>query len=109
VGVTFIANAQKTCREFECGWLLSPLPIEFRPDHVHIIIVGQDNDLAVQFVNVDADFPNAMKSPLGRMLIRAIRFGGFPDLVVTIGSRFEIISDNPNRVTFLKERLEIEG
>ncbi len=103
------ATRPKTCKDFECGYLTAPLPIEFRPDNVHIIVTGEDKKLRVQFIHVDPDYPNAPNSPHGKSLIGLLRRYGFPDIVMTIGDHLEVISDNPVRAAFLLYELRKAG
>jgi hypothetical protein len=100
------AGRPKTCREFECGWLNSRTPVDFRPDRIHIIVTGEDKKLRVQFLHIDPRYPDAMKSPRGAFFVRLLRQYGFPDLSVTTGDKWEVISDNPVRAAMIRHELE---
>jgi hypothetical protein len=85
--------------------LLSPLPIDFRPDKVHFIITGEDAELRCQFIDVDPNYPDALNAPNGRALVQMARMGGYRDIVVTIAGVNSVISDVPGRPEYIMAEL----
>ena len=107
----------ETCHDFECGYLISSLPLDFRPDRCHIIITGEDEDMGCYFVHVDPKFPKAAESGAGKRLIDALLYHGkFPNILVVKGDgtlKPKVISRDPeglgNPKQWLKKFLKSGG
>lgn len=90
-GCNIYSARPNSCREFECGWLLSNLPMEFRPDHLHLVITGEDNKIGAAVVHQDPKYPDALNSKNGRKLIDMFARNQKSVIVVT-GDKRKIIS-----------------
>lgn len=96
-----------TCRDFECGYLVSDLPVEFRPDRCHIMITGEEASLQAHFLQVDPAYPNAPQTPIGQQLIKIVLSGGkYPNIVLTTGDQERIISRDPKSAAKLRKQLD---
>jgi hypothetical protein len=97
-----------TCVDFECGWLLSDLPTEFRPDRLHMIVTGESAELDAVVVHVDPDYRDAPYSRNGQRLLKAIRRVK-PAAVLVTGGKRAVLTDDPRiaaKVQAAVDRLE---
>lgn len=82
------------------------MPVEFRPDHLHVIITGEDAELRFHLLHVDPKYPNALKTPLGGMLLQILKTQGkYPSILVVTGDKSQIIDDNPVRRWNLEQKI----
>lgn len=72
-----------SCKDFECGYLLSNLPIEFRPDNLHIIITGEAEKIGAIILHVDPNFPHSTESKNGKRLLELFSRNNKPVIIVT--------------------------
>jgi len=88
-------NYPLACKDFQCGYILSNLPEEYRPNKCHVIITGQENDLGCLFVHVDPAYPEAYRSKKIERLLGVIMRasdGVLNGALITIGKEFRIIA-----------------
>ena len=98
---TIYDSRPEDCRSFRCLWLISqedddktPLPIELRPDHCHVVfnglaINGEVSETSTA-ANVDPKHPDAWRqAPVMPFIIRLIELGVF--VAVTRGKEMVAI------------------
>lgn len=79
----------------------------FRPDQCHIIITGEDKKERYHLIHVDPKFPQALETPVGRMLIKLIQAQDkYPSIIAVTGNDWQIIDDNPIRKAMLELRIK---
>lgn len=94
-----------SCKEFECGWLLSNLPIEYRPDHSHIIITGETAELDSVILHVDPRYSQAYESKIGKRIVNIIINNGKSVVLVT-GEKRKIISTSVDSVKTVTDKIK---
>ena len=109
-GCTIYDNRPASCAEFECGWLLNKLPIEFRPDRVHMVVTGTSKEIEAHVVHVDPGYPVAYREGNGRKLIEALlTVGPYSNVVLCIGERRRFFGSNPGKIMQKLAQIEEEG
>lgn len=95
-----------SCHDFECGYLLSDLPEEYRPDRSHVIITGQENDLHCLFAHVDPNYPEAYRSKKIERVLNAMIVhsnGQLNGAIITIGDNFRILATDEQAAYKLRD------
>lgn len=93
-----------SCIDFECGWLLSNLPVEFRPDNLHIIITGESNKVGAVILHQDPNFPNSVETKNGKRLLELFARDGKPVIIVT-GDKRKLLSTSVKELELVKNLL----
>jgi hypothetical protein len=107
---TIYRNRPRDCQDFECGYRVSKLPVMFRPDHLHVIITGEDAELRFHVLHVDPKYPNALETPNGRLLLQTLKIQGkYPSILVVTGDKERIIDDNPVRRLRLEQQMRAKA
>jgi uncharacterized protein len=89
-GCSIYPDRPRTCRDFECGYLLSNLPINFRPDKLHMVITGETADGSV-LIHVDPHYPNAVNTANGQRILNMIHNSG-KSAILVIGDKRKLLS-----------------
>lgn len=75
----------QSCRNFECFWLMDDgFPEAFRPDRCGIVMSFNGDDHESVLLTVDPDRPDALVTPEGAALLRAVS-GKFDPVFVVCG------------------------
>ncbi len=83
-GCAIHATRPRSCRNFECFWLMEPgFPDEFRPDLCSFVVAfNEGHESAV--IHVDPERPDALSTPVGEEMLQAL-LGGFDPVFVVCG------------------------
>jgi hypothetical protein len=88
-GCKIYPERPQPCVDFECGWLISNLPLEYRPDHSHMVMTGE-NDKTF-FIHIDPNYPNATETKIGQKILDLIHKSGLSIILVT-GDKRKLLS-----------------
>lgn len=94
-----------SCVDFECGWLLSNLPLEYRPDYSHIVITGETDVINSVVLHMDPRYPNAHETTIGKRIVNLIINNG-KSVVLIIGNKRKIISESADTVKTVQDKIK---
>jgi hypothetical protein len=85
------ATRPQPCRNFECFWLMDPdFPEELRPDRCGVVAYFNGEDHQGVILHLDPDRPDALASPPGSELLRALLNSFDPVYVIRGEDRFQV-------------------
>lgn len=94
-----------SCREFQCGWLLSDLPDDLRPDRIHVILTGESyKQLNAFIVHCDPNYPDAIHNLKAKRLLDAI--AQVKPIIVITGNKRKLIANNQEDILAVKKLIE---
>jgi hypothetical protein len=96
----------QSCRNFECGWLLSDLPVAYRPDKLHLVITGESKELDAMVIHVDPAYPDAYRQPKAEAVLQAVVKASRKGIVLIIGNRRHLLTNDPRIHTKVQTALD---
>lgn len=105
VGCSIYDERPNSCKDFECGWLLSNAPLEWRPDKSHMIITGESDKLNATIIHQDPAYPI---SKYGQEILDFFAKMNKTVVLVT-GNKREILSSSSAVIERINEILNQNG